>query len=92
MNLKKKTDIIFKNRIINAKNLSEIKRGIKEGKIVRCNFCSVEKEGISCAEEIEKEVGADIRGTRLDEKETPSGKCAICGKPSTKIVYIAKSY
>ncbi|PIO07678.1 proline--tRNA ligase [Candidatus Pacearchaeota archaeon CG10_big_fil_rev_8_21_14_0_10_34_12] len=91
-NLVIQADKIFKNRIKEAKNLSEIKTAIKEGAIAKCNFCSVDKPGIPCAEIIEKEINAEVRGTRLDEKSKPVGKCAICGKRANHVVYIAKSY
>ncbi len=91
-NLIKKADKIFKGRIKDAKNVNELKKIIKDGAIARCNFCSVDKDGEKCAEIIEKETGAEVRGTRLDEKETASGKCVICGKKANEIVYVAKAY
>ena len=91
-NLIKEADKVFKGRIKEAKNINELKIIIKEGTIVKCNFCSVEKDGTHCAEVIEKETGTEVRGTRLDEKSKPSGKCVICNKPAKHIVYVAKSY
>jgi prolyl-tRNA synthetase len=91
-NLTKKADKLFDNRIRNAKNLKEIKETIRQGAIARCAFCSLDKDGEKCAEIIEKEIEAQVRGTRLDEKEKPSGKCAVCGENAHHIVYIAKSY
>ncbi|MGD9276020.1 MAG: proline--tRNA ligase [Candidatus Pacearchaeota archaeon] len=91
-NLIESADKVFEGRIKNTKNLEEIKKAIKQGAIARCEFCSVNKNGIPCAEIIEKQVGAEVRGTRLDEKEKASGKCAICGEEAKEIVYIAKSY
>ena len=92
-NLIKKADKVFEGRIKNAKNIKEIKQAIKEGSIARCEFCSVEKDGTACAEKIKEETdGAEVRGTKLDEKDKPKGKCAICGKTAEHIVYIAKSY
>lgn len=91
-NLIKKADKLFNNRIKDAKNMSEIKKIINEGGIARVPFCSVEKSGEKCAEKIEKEANAEVRGTRLDEKEKVSGKCAICGKKADHIVYIARAY
>ena len=92
LNLIKKADKVFTGRIKKVKNLSEIKKAVKEGSIVKCNFCSVEKQGTSCAEKIEKETGAEVRGTKLNEKETASGKCVICGKKAKEIVYVARAY
>jgi len=91
-NLKKHADSLFKNRIQDIEKKQDLKTAIEAGKIARCGFCSVEKNGEKCAEFIEKETGAEVRGTRLNEKQKPSGKCAICGKKANHIVYIAKSY
>ncbi|MBT3985207.1 proline--tRNA ligase [archaeon] len=91
-NLIKKADKVFEGRIKETKNLQEIKKVIKEGSIAKCEFCSVDKPGTECAKKIEKEIVAEVRGTRLDEKQKPQGKCAICGKKANHIVYIAKSY
>jgi prolyl-tRNA synthetase len=91
-NLIKEADKIFKNRIKITKNLEEIKKVINEGMIAQCNFCSTEKDGEKCAGIIEKDIGAEVRGTKLDEKLKPVGKCAICGKKANHIVYIAKAY
>lgn len=63
-------------------------------KIARCGFCSLDKEGESCAEVIEKEIKAKVRGKNL-EKESPKGKtskCVVCGKKAEEVVYIAKEY
>ncbi len=91
-NLIKQADKVFENRVKEAKSIKEINSAIKEGAIVKCNFCSLEKDGEKCAEVIEKEIGAEVRGTKLDERQKPSGKCVICGKEANHIVYIAKSY
>ena len=91
-NLIKKADKVFEGRIKNASNLKEIKKVINNGGIAKCNFCSVDKDGEKCAEIIEKEIGAEIRGTRLDEDQKPFGKCAVCGQKANHIVYIAKAY
>ncbi len=92
-NLIKKADKVFEGRIKDAKNLKEIKSAIKEGSIVRCEFCSTEKDGTSCAEKLKEETdGAEVRGTKLDETDKPKGKCIICNKPANNIVYIARSY
>jgi len=91
-NLIKKADKIFKGRIKETKNVTEIKKAIKEGAIAKCNFCSVDKDGESCAEVIEKQTGAEVRGTKLNEKTKPKDKCAICSKSAGNVIYVAKSY
>ena len=87
----KSADDLFKNRIIDAKSTEEVKSVIEAGKIARCNFCSIDSNGIQCAEIIEKEINAEVRGTRF-EKETPKGKCVFCKKPAKEVVYIGRSY
>jgi prolyl-tRNA synthetase len=91
-NLIKKADKIFDNRIKNVKNIKEIKKVIEDGAIARCHFCSTGEEGTSCAEKIEKETGAQIRGTKLDEEKEKLDKCVVCGEKANEIVYIAKAY
>ncbi|MCF7910227.1 proline--tRNA ligase [Candidatus Pacearchaeota archaeon] len=94
-NLIKKADSLFEGRIKKVNNLEELKKAISNGFIAKCKFCSVSLKGEPCAEIIKKETqGAEIRGTRLDEKDKISSndKCIVCGKPAKEIVYIAKSY
>ena len=93
INLIKEADKLFDNNILNAKSKSEIKKVIESGKIARCGFCSVTKSGETCAEVIEKEIGASVRGKNLEnEKPKSIEKCIICGKKADEIVYVAKSY
>ncbi len=91
-NLKKKAEEATKNNIVNAKDLTEVKKALDSEKIARVNFCSLSKEGLQCAEKIEKELQASVRGKRLDENEEASGNCIICNKKAAAITYIAKSY
>jgi len=91
-NLVKNADKLFNNKIKDAKSLSEIKKIINEGGIARIPFCSVEKQGEKCAGIIEKEINTQVRGTRFDEKQKVSGKCAVCGTKANYIVYVARAY
>ncbi|MAF37157.1 proline--tRNA ligase [archaeon] len=91
-NLRRKADNLFKNKIVNVKSKDGLQKAIDQGKIARCGFCSVDKNGNDCAEIIEKEVQAEVRGTRLDEKKNDFSKCIICEKESHHVVYVARSY
>jgi len=82
----------MRNKIVDANTKTEIQKAFKNKKIARINFCSVEKEGIPCAEVIEREIGAEVRGTLGNKKEIPKGNCAICGKKANVVVYVGKSY
>ncbi len=90
-NLFSQADKVFDNRTSEAYSLDELKKSIESGHVVRCNFCSVDKEGTSCAEIIEKETGATVRGTKL-VREKATGKCIICGKKANEVVYVARQY
>ena len=90
-NLIKNADSLFEGRIVDAKTKEDIQDAIEHNKIARCDFCSIGKEGIKCAEEIEKRFGAEVRGKKLTH-EKAHGKCIICNKPAKEVVYIGKSY
>ena len=90
-NLKKGADYLFKNKIQNVEKKEDLKKIIDQGKIARCEFCSVDKEGKECAEVVEKQIQAQVRGIKL-KKETAKGKCVICDKKAEEIVYIAREY
>ncbi len=90
--LKDKADKFIEKTIINCKSKKEVEEALKDKKIARVEFCSIGKEGTPCAEEIEKDLGAFVRGVRHDKKEQAKGKCPFCGKKATEVVYIAKSY
>lgn len=90
-NLIKEADKLFADKIINSRSIESMKKLIDSGNIVRCNFCSVDKEGEKCAEIIAQKTGAEVRGTNLIA-EKAEGNCIVCNKPAKYVVYIAKSY
>jgi len=90
--LRKRADKLMEGRIVNCKTKEEIKKVVNKGKIARVNWCSTDKQGIKCADYVETEINAEVRGTLATKEEKPNGKCVICGKEAKNIVYIAKSY
>lgn len=90
--LKDKADSFIEKTIITCKTKDEIKKALENKKICRVDFCSIDKEGTSCAEIVEKDFNAFVRGVRHDKKEIPKGKCIFCGKKAEEVVYIARSY
>ncbi len=93
-NLLQKADSLFADRILDASTKQEIKKAIETGKIARCGFCSVDKDGEKCAEIVEKEINAKVRGKKLQKEKLTNKlkKCAICGKKASEVVYIAREY
>ncbi len=88
----KAADKFFYENIRSAKNMEELGAMLKLGGLVKVNFCSVESEGEPCADEIQDRFHAMIRGTRVDKKEKPTGKCIVCGKKAAHVVYVGKQY
>jgi prolyl-tRNA synthetase len=91
-NLIKKAEKNFEGNIIDAKTKKDVENAIKNNKIARVNFCSLEMDGEKCAAVVEKEIEANVRGKRVDKEEKPAGNCVICGKKAAAVTYIAKSY
>ncbi len=90
--LLEKADKSINGKIINCKTKQDLKKIINDKKIAKINFCSIEKQGESCAEIIEKEMSAQVRGILANKKEKPSGNCIICGKKANEVVYVGRSY
>ncbi|MDD5148371.1 MAG: proline--tRNA ligase [Candidatus ainarchaeum sp.] len=93
-NLKKQADETFKNIVHDAADKKELEKIVNCRGFARANFCSTELDGAHCAEIVEKEIGATVRGRRIDKQEQAFGskKCIICGKPAKVVVYIGKQY
>ena len=85
-------DKSISNKITNCKTKEEIKKVVEDGKIARVNFCSIEKTGEACANIIEKEAIAYVRGIMANRQEKPSGNCIVCSKKACEVVYIGRSY
>jgi len=92
--LKKRADDFMDGKTINCKTKEDLEKALKHGKIARVNFCSVGDKGVPCADKVEREMNAEIRGTMANKSEKPfgEGKCIICGKKADEVVYVGKSY
>ena len=90
--LKEKYSVQFESQVVEANTIQEVKKAINENKIACTGFCSIDFDGESCAEVVEKEVKAYIRGKRVDLETRKFEKCLVCGKAANETVYIARSY
>jgi prolyl-tRNA synthetase len=92
--LREKAENFMNSRVIQCNTKKELKEALSSGKMARINFCSTDKQGVHCAEIVEKEFSGDVRGTLANKTEVPdkSSKCLFCNKPATEVVYIGKSY
>ncbi|MFX0168451.1 MAG: proline--tRNA ligase [Candidatus Hodarchaeota archaeon] len=90
--LRRRAQLHFDKAIQDTTTIDEIREVINVNRVARINFCTLELEGITCAEKIKDETGAEVRGSRLDIEEKPTGNCPMCGKKATVVVYVGKSY
>ena len=90
--IKKKSIVDFESQIEECYEKDAAIEAINNGKIVACGFCSIDKDGENCAEVVEKDIGAFVRGKRVDEEIHEFATCLICGKPASCTVYLARSY
>jgi len=90
--IKEKSIIDFESQVECVYEKDAAIEAINNGKIVCCGFCSIDMDGYQCAEVVEKEIGGEVRGKRVDEEKHEFATCLICGKPAGCTVYIAKSY
>jgi prolyl-tRNA synthetase len=88
----KRAYLDFESEIEECYERDAAKEAIENGKIVCCGFCSIDMDGYRCAEVVEKEIDAEIRGKRVDEEKHEFATCIICGKPANCTVYLANSY
>ncbi|MFX0027712.1 MAG: proline--tRNA ligase [Candidatus Hermodarchaeota archaeon] len=90
--IKEKSLIDFESQVECVYEKDAAVEAINNGKIVCCGFCSIDMDGYRCAEIVEKEIGGEVRGKRVDEEKNEFATCLICGKPAGCTIYIAKSY
>ncbi len=90
--IKEKSIIDFESQVECVYEKDAAIEAINNGKIVCCGFCSIDMDAYRCAEVVEKEIGGEVRGIRVDEEKHEFATCLICGKPAGCTVYIAKSY
>ncbi len=84
-NLFKKAKEFLDSSVKDAKDYKELKELIKDRKLVRAHWCG----NGECEETIKMDTSATIR---LISDRKSKGKCVLCGKPSSEVVYFAKAY
>lgn len=84
--LKNSTEML-NSQLKQAKDLKEIKQNLKDEKISKVFWCN---EG-ECYDKINA-VEEGIEGFGTDPSESKKGKCAVCGKDTFTVLYVAKTY
>ena len=96
MDIEKRALTYFKNNIRSAETLEDLKKVLHEHRgFVKVPYCSMQKDGESCSDKLQKETeGAVVCGTLYpqEEKVKAGQKCILCGKTAKHLVYVAKTY
>jgi prolyl-tRNA synthetase len=91
--LRSEADAFFRKNVHEAATAKELGENIGKGGFTRIPFCSMEVEGVPCAEKIKEQFHGDIRGERADHPEAPKAeKCVMCGKKANHYVYVGRQY
>lgn len=90
--MRESADAFLRKNIRSASDLKELGTQLDKGGFVRIDFCSMDIEGVPCAEKIKDRFHAEVRGTRFDKSEKPKGRCVVCGKPGTCVAYVGRAY
>jgi prolyl-tRNA synthetase len=84
--LRKRADALM--AIQDAEKYADLKKRLEKGGFVRIPFCMEEK----CDDKLKADTGAEVRGTLFGKDEKTAKPCAVCGKPSKAVAYVAASY
>ena len=79
---------IMRQMVVEVSSIDEAKKVISERRIARLDWCG----SVECAEQLKAAAGGELRGSRFDELEVPSGPCIVCGKNAAEVVYFARAY
>ncbi|MEM1946290.1 MAG: proline--tRNA ligase [Candidatus Caldarchaeum sp.] len=87
-NLSDKSWRIMRQMISDASTVEEVKNIISERRIARVAWCG----STECAMRLKEAAGGELRGSRFDEVEVPTGACIVCQQPAQEVVYYARAY
>ncbi|MEM3053731.1 MAG: proline--tRNA ligase [Candidatus Caldarchaeum sp.] len=79
---------IMRQMVVEVSSIDEVKKVISERRIAKFDWCG----SVECAEQLKAAAGGELRGSRFDELEVPSGPCIVCGKNAAEVVYFARAY
>jgi prolyl-tRNA synthetase len=87
-NLREKDKAKLESLIVDAYDMDQLRVYMESRMIVRVNWCG----DPDCAFNIKDQVSGEIRGTRWDEEEKPTGGCVMCGDEGKYVAYVSRTY
>jgi hypothetical protein len=68
--------------------MDQLRTYMESRMIVRVNWCG----DPDCANNMKELVSGEIRGTRWDADEKPTGGCILCGDEAKYVAYVSRTY
>ncbi|MEM4352790.1 MAG: hypothetical protein QXV68_04130, partial [Candidatus Caldarchaeum sp.] len=87
-NLAEKSWRIMRQMVSDASTVEEVKKLISERRVARIGWCG----STDCAMALKEAAGGELRGSKFEEAEAPSGGCVVCQRPAVEVVYYARAY
>ena len=86
--LRDKSKATLESLIVDAYDMNQLQVYMDARMIVRVNWCGDQ----DCAFNIKDMVSGEIRGTRWDIEEEPTGNCVLCGDEAKYVAYVSRTY
>ncbi len=74
--------------VVDAYDMDQLRAYMESRMIVRVNWCG----DPDCAFNIKDMVSGEVRGTRWDPEERPTGGCIVCGDQAKYVAYVSRTY
>jgi prolyl-tRNA synthetase len=87
-NLRDKSKKKLENLTVDAYDMDQLQIYMDSRMIVRINWCG----DPDCAYNIKDMVSGEIRGTRWDVEEEPTGNCILCKDEAKYVAYVSRTY
>jgi prolyl-tRNA synthetase len=86
--LRDRDEAKLKSLVVDAYDMNQLRAYMESRMIVRVNWCG----DPDCAFNIKDTVSGEVRGTRWDSEEEPTGGCIMCGDPAKYVAYVSRTY
>jgi prolyl-tRNA synthetase len=87
-NLRDRDKAKLESLIVDAYDMDQLRTYMESRMIVRVNWCG----DPDCAFNIKDMVSGEVRGTRWDTEEKPTGGCIMCGDQAKYVAYVSRTY
>ncbi|MFH0849696.1 MAG: hypothetical protein V1924_02005 [Candidatus Bathyarchaeota archaeon] len=86
-NLRDRSRRTLESLVVDAYDMDQLRVYMESRMIVRVNWCGAP----DCAYNMKDLVAGEIRGTRWDAEEKPTGGCILCGDEAKYVAYVSRT-